>query len=113
MYRNNIISTFEISLFINLGLLGLTKFYTNATEGDQVAASYTLIAMAFIQFLGLVFNQISSLLKLLFSHCRAHHDDDDEATENIWRYNTSIELSLPKGKTLDFDTSYHDAATTL
>jgi len=114
VYHNNIVSTFEISLFINLALLGLAKFYTNAAGGDQAAATYTLIGVAFTQFLGLVFYQVYSLLKPLLSHCHARHDgDDDEATENIWRYDTSVELSLPKWKTLDSDTPYQDAATTL
>ena len=90
VYRNTTASIFELSLLINLGLLGQTKFYTNAAGGDQVAATYTLIGVAFIQFLGLVSYQIYSLLKPLFSHCRTHDDDDDdEATESIWRYNTS------------------------
>ena len=112
VYHNTATSTFEISLFINLALLGLAKFYTNAAGGDQTAATYTLIGVAFTQFLGLVFYQVYSLLKSLFSHYHVH-DDDDEATENIWRYNTSVELSLPKWKTLDSDTPYQDAATTL
>ena len=112
VYRNTATSMFEISLFINLGLLGLTKFYTKAAGGDQAAATYTLIGVAFIQFLGLVFYQIYSLLKPLFSYC-CSHKYDDEATEDIFRYNTSVELSLPKWKTLDSDTPYQDAATTL
>ena len=112
VYHNTATSTFEISLFINLALLGLAKFYTNSAGGDQAAATYTLIGVAFTQFLGLVFYQVYSLLKSLFSHRRVH-EDDDEATENIWRYNTSVELSLPKWKTLDSDTPYQDAATTL
>ena len=112
VYHNTATSTFEISLFINLALLGLAKFYTNAAGGDQAAATYILIGVVFTQFLGLILYQIYSLLKSLFSHCRVH-DDDDEATENVWRYNTSVELSLPKWKTLDSDTPYRDAATTL
>ena len=112
VYHNTATSTFEISLFINLALLGLAKFYTNSAGGDQAAATYTLIGVAFTQFLGRILYQIYSLVKSLFSHCHVH-DDDDEATENIWRYNTSVELSLPKWKTLDSDTPYQDAATTL
>ena len=109
VYRNTAASIFEISLFINLGLLGQIKFYTNKAEENQFTATYTLIGVAFIQFLGLVSYQIYSLLKPLFSHCRTHDDDDDEATENIWRYNTSLKIwNAPRRAT-----PYHDAATAL
>ena len=68
VYHYTATSIFEISLFINLGVLGLTKFYTYTAGGNQAAATYTLIGVAFIQFLGLVSYQIYYLLKPLFSH---------------------------------------------
>ena len=109
VYHNNIVSTFEIFLFTNLGLLGLAKFYTYAAGGDQAAATYTLIGVAFTQYLGLILYQIYSLLKPLFSHYHTHDDDDDEAAEGIWRYNTSMQLwNVPHRAT-----PYHDAATAL
>ena len=112
VYHNTATSIFEISLFINLGMLGLTKFYTYTAGGNQAAATYTLIGVAFIQFLGLVSYQIYYLLKPLFSHCHTHHDDD-EAAENIWRYDTSMELSMSKWKAPYTDTPYQDAAANL
>ena len=112
VYHNTATSIFEISLFINLGVLGLTKFYTYTAGGNQAAATYTLIGVAFIQFLGLVSYQIYYLLKPLFSHCHTHHDDD-EAAENIWRYDTSMELSMLKWKAPYTDTPYQDAAANL
>ena len=84
----------------------LTVVYT--AGGNQAAATYTLIGVAFIQFLGLVSYQIYYLLKPLFSHCHTHHDD--EAAENIWRYDTSMELSMSKWKAPYTDTPYQDAA---
>ena len=108
VYCNVTTSIFEISLFINLALLGLAKFYTNSAGGYQAAATYTLIGVAFIQFLGLILYQIYSFLKPLFSHYRTHHDGD-EAAEGIWRYNTSMQLwNIPCRAT-----PYHDAATAL
>ena len=38
------------------------------------------------------------------------HRDDNEAAENIWRYDTSMELSMSKWKAPYTDTPYQDAA---
>jgi len=107
VYRNNIVSTFEISFFINLGLLGLAKFYTNAAGGDQAAATYTLIGVAFIQFLGLVSFKIYHGFKPRFS-CYHSHKDDEEA-EGVWRYDTPLDMWGGPQKT----TPYKNAATAL
>ena len=108
VYRKTATSIFEICLFVNLGLLGLAKFYTYAAGGNQAAATYTLIGVAFIQFLVLVSYQICCLLKPILSRCHTHHDDD-EAAEGIWRFNTSMELwKMPHRAT-----PYQDAATAL
>ena len=62
--------------------------------GNQTAATITLVAVAFAQFLGLVAYQLYSLLKPLFSryHQRLHNEDDGDAEvrEEEWRYNTSV-----------------------
>ena len=94
VYRLKTTAVFEAALFINLSLLGLTKFYVASAGGNQTAATLTLVAVAFAQFLGLVIYQLYSLLKPLFSryHQRLHNEDDGaaEVREEEWRYNTSV-----------------------
>ena len=94
VYRHKTTAVFEAALFINLSLLGLAKFYVASAGGNQTAATLTLVAVAFAQFLGLVIYQLYSLLKPLFSryHQRLHNEDDGaaEVREEEWRYNTSV-----------------------
>ena len=94
VYRHKTTTVFEVALFINLALLGQAKFYVASAGGNQTAATLTLVAVAFAQFLGLVIYQLYSLLKPLFSryHQRLHNEDDGaaEVREEEWRYNTSV-----------------------
>ena len=95
VYRHKTTTVFEAALFINLALLGLAKFYVASAIGNQTAATLTLVAVAFAQFLGLVLYQLYSFLKPLFSHYhkRLHNEDDGaaEVREEEWRYNTSVQ----------------------
>ena len=104
---------FEVALFINLALLGQAKFYVASAGGNQTAATLTLVAVAFAQFLGLVIYQLYSLLKPLFSryHQRLHNEDDRaaEVREEEWRYNTSVrQWEVPRRLT-----PYKDAVSAL
>ena len=94
VYRHKTTTVFEAAFFINLALLGQAKFYVASASGNQTAATLTLVAVAFAQFLGLVIYQLYSLLKPLFSryHQRLHNEDDGaaEVREEEWRYNTSV-----------------------
>ena len=74
VYLHKTTTVFEAAFFINLALLGLAKFYVASAGGNQTAATLTLVAVAFAQFLGLVLYQLYSLLKPLFSryHQRLH-----------------------------------------
>ena len=95
VYRHKTTAVFEAALFINLALLGLAKFYVASAGGNQTAATLTLVAVAFAQFLRLVLYHLYSLLKPLFSryHQRLHNEDDGaaEVREEEWRYNTSVQ----------------------
>ena len=94
VYRHKTTAVFEVTLFINLALLGLAKFYVASAVGNQTAATLTLVVVAFAQFLRLVLYQLYSLLKPLFSRYlqRLHNEDDGaaELREEEWRYNTSV-----------------------
>ena len=98
LYRNKHVAVFEITLFINLALLGLTKFYVVSTDGNQTAATLTLLTVAFVQFLGLVLYRGYSALKPVFTqyyqqlHNKEEEEDvvDGEQREGVWRYDTSM-----------------------
>ena len=98
LYCNKHVAVFEITLFINLVLLGLTKFYVVTTDGNQTAATLTLLTVAFVQFLGLVLYRGYFTLKPVFTqyyqrlHNKEEKEEDDidgEQREGVWRYNTS------------------------
>ena len=63
VHRNTIVAMFENFFFMNLVGLCLTKFFTTLSGGDQDVAAYTVIGMAFVQFLGLVLFKLFSILK--------------------------------------------------
>ena len=99
LYHNKHVAEFEITLFINLGLLGLTKLYVVSTDGNQTAATLTLLTVAFVQFLGLVLYRGYSTLKPVFTqyyqrlHNKEEEEEDEvdgEQREGVWRYDTSM-----------------------
>ena len=63
VYQNQVVSIFDITLFLNLMLFAGTKFFTQITGGNFVLAAYTLIGMSFLQFTALVVSKIYSILK--------------------------------------------------
>ena len=101
VYRSKVTSAFETTLFINLALLGLAKFYVYIAGGNQAAVTYLLIVVAFAQFLGLVTYRVFSVLKPFFSKYHKHFinnntddvdKDDDGEREGVWRFETSLPL---------------------
>ena len=63
VYRNLAVAMFDIAFFMNLALLtGANSFITTA-GGDLAASAYTLIGIAFVQFVGLVIFKVFSILK--------------------------------------------------
>ena len=118
LYRNKHVAVFEVFLFINLGLLGLTKFYVVSTDGNQTAATLTLLTVAFVQFLELVLYRGYSTLKPVFTqyyqrlHNKEEEEEDEvdgEQREGVWRYDTSMK-EWEESQNL---TPYRDAATAL
>ena len=115
LYRNKHVAEFEITLFINLALLGLTKFYVVSTDGNQTAATLTLLTVAVIQFLGLVLYKGYSTLKPVFTQYyqrlrnKEEEEEGDIDGEGIWRYDTSMK-EWEESQNL---TPYRDAATAL
>ena len=62
-YHNKMVSYFELSFFTNLALLGLSAFFTSSTGGSPTIASYVLIGVVFVQFVGLIFYKVSVIFR--------------------------------------------------
>lgn len=98
LYRKNVISLNESSLFINLGLLATARFFNDETQGNQTRAAYFLVGGALTQFVLLlvyrVYCMVKPMSKRCFSeYCKLHTcSDEDIDDEGDWRYNNSIEL---------------------
>ena len=63
VYQNVIVSMFDTSFFLNLVLLAGSNLFISTGEGKTIAAAYTLIGMAFIQFVGLVLFKMFTIIK--------------------------------------------------
>ena len=61
--RNLVVAMFDIASFMNLVLLtGAYSFITTA-GGDLAVSAYTLVGVAFLQFVGLIFFKVISILR--------------------------------------------------
>ena len=86
VYRNIMVAIFDISFIMNLALLSVATMFTTMVGGDEMVASYTLIGIAFIQFIGLVLFKLFSILKgreriMACLHRRQPVEDDWELYE--------------------------------
>ena len=63
VYNSIIVAMFDISFFMNLALLGVTNLFIIRSKANQEVAAYTLIGMAFAQFLVLVLFKVFSICK--------------------------------------------------
>ena len=63
VYNNMLVAMFDVSFFMNLALLCVANLFTTRSGGGQSCAAYTLIGMAFVQFLGLIIFKLFSILK--------------------------------------------------
>ena len=63
VYSNSAISLFNMAFYSNLILFAATIFYIKTLGGDLAVAAYTLIGIAFLQFIGLFIFKIACILK--------------------------------------------------
>ena len=63
VYLNSAVSMFNMAFYSNLILFAATILYIKASGGDPAVAAYTLIGIAFLQFIGLVIFKIACILK--------------------------------------------------
>ena len=87
VHQNIVVAMFDVSFIMNLALLSVATMFTTMVRGDQTVAACTLIAVAFVQFVGLVlFKLLSSILKrneklMVCLHKRKPVEDDWELYE--------------------------------
>ena len=97
-YRNILVSVYELSLFINLGLLATVQYQTHITQENRTILAYFLIGVAFLQFIALIlFRAYCSLNPWIKIHFRKHRtlstsSNVGENDNGDWRYNNTIEL---------------------
>ena len=89
-YRSKAVSFFEYSIFVNLVVLCLAKYHSSTSGGSDIAASYTLIGIVFLQFVGVLILRIISAVKNTVSHYFPMKESKEE--EGVWRYDNSIEM---------------------
>ena len=81
VYRNLVVAMFDITFFMNLVLLTGAYSFVATAGGDLAASAYTLIGIAFVQFVGLVLFKVVSILKqnkkLMGCLCKKQPQEDD------------------------------------
>ena len=86
VYLNSSVSMFNMAFYSNLILFAATILYIKTSGGDPAVAAYTLIGIAFLQFIGLVIFKIACILKkspklMMCVRIRRPVDDDWELYE--------------------------------
>ena len=89
-YRSKTVSYFEFAIFLNLLVLCLAKYHTSVGGGSEIAASYTLIGIVFLQFVGLLIFRIFSVVRNMLSRYFPKNESKEE--EGVWRYDDPIEM---------------------
>ena len=89
-YHSEAVSFFEFAILLNLVMLCLAKYHTSASGGSETAASYTLIGIVFVQFVGLLIFRISSVVRNMLSRHFPMNESNGE--ESVWRYDDPSEM---------------------
>jgi len=71
-------------------VLCLAKYHTSVGGGSDIAASYTLIGIVFVQFVGILTFRIYSAVKNKVFHYFPKNEFKEE--EGVWRYDDPIEM---------------------
>ena len=86
VYSNIFVAMYDVSFFMNLAILCMANIFTTRSGTGQHVATYTLIGMAFVQFLGLIIFKLFSILKksgrvVICLHRKQHDENDWELYE--------------------------------
>ena len=90
VYHKCTLSVFNTAFYMNLTLLSGTNFFANTVEEDPIVATYVLIGIAFVQFVGLALFKVFSILKqnekiITYLHKRQPLEEDWEVYEQAAR----------------------------
>ena len=64
-FLNAAVYVFNMSFYMNLVLFSGAHLYTKTSGGDPAVAAYTLISIAFLQFIGLVIFKMTCKLNMM------------------------------------------------
>ena len=73
VYRHLAVAMFDITFFMNLILLTAAYSFIASAGGDLAVSAYTLIGIAFVQFVGLVLFKVLTILKQSEKLMRCFH----------------------------------------
>ena len=81
VYRNSAVGTFGTAFLLNLAIINITKLFIS--DGSIAIASFTLIAVALLQFLGLILYKVSVIFKCSrrMTACCAHEKEPNNDWE--------------------------------
>ena len=75
VYRNLAVSIFDTFSFVNLAVVGVATCFITTERGHPSVSAYTLIGVAFVQFVGLVIFKVFSILKRCLPKNQPVEDD--------------------------------------
>ena len=83
VYSNWYLNTLECSFILNLGILSVATLYIGGTGGNQAAATYLSVSIAFVTFLGTLLYHICLQLKdtKAWNRMCLYVQSKDESTE--------------------------------
>ena len=83
VYQTVVITLLNVGFFLNLILISGASLYTQIMGGESTTYAYTLIGLAFLQFIGLLLFNVFSILRrsskvMAYLHvCMKQHVEDD------------------------------------
>ena len=86
VYHSSAVGTFGTTFLVNLAIMNVTKLFSNISNGNTAVGSFTLIAIALVQFLGLILYKTVAIFKhnhkmMVCCVCEKEPDDDWELYE--------------------------------
>ena len=69
VYRSIAVGTFGTAFLLNLAILNVTKMFSNNSDGSSSVASFTLIAIALAQFVGLILYKVFKQNQKMMARC--------------------------------------------
>ena len=87
VYKNIYLNALELSFILNLGVLAISTYHVNLSDGSQAAVGYSSVSVTFLTFVGIVsyhiFLRIKSKVQYIqrgrqLQHGKTQHHESDE-----------------------------------